>query len=717
MFKFFHKAEGASPKEPISSSKEILSDELNDEEAVADMETLPLSNEKAETVGSVLDKLHQVMLIKQELGTNLSPAEVEQVTGMSLEDFAEFLNGEKVDIQTNGGEFMKTMQSAMDATEGEMKEGTLRKFSKNKIVRVAFVTLMLLLKFAPQTQGAEAPANDKDNNKTEKSFDQKNNIEPDNTYQLTPDDLDKGDKNNLNNKLDAKALEVQVNVFDSGRGAQFDLTNYFDTDSDHIPEQVEAKISADFDNFLSQINADNIDDILNSQLVIYGSSDERPTTNWNGENHELTAARLAAADKTLRAALQGFSFDGIPVDKVEALKAMAFKHEMPHSTTGPEVGVTYITDNVNPDSPDGSNFTAAEVEDMKINNPDKYKQLLDDNRKIVFKVVVNNENKIQPMEPKTAKLEVPGASIEDITPHIDIERLGEYENVSLLFDNSPSVALSHNYMADVIAKQDIKDVKVNFAVFSDEKGKSTLYNDAEELASAIKDIKHDGSQYENAVSSAIDAINELPGDQKNAVFIITDERLQDVSGKSLSELEKAAGEHNADVFFYYADSKGTVLQISIDDMKAAYEKSVYNMMAPKIASELSLQENKVAALEKILGQHEDKLTKLEKLAQKGSSETYQKNYQAAQERALALKSDIDQNKSELETLRSTWEDKSFNDMIASDVIKGMFDGKNGHLKIDKNFVAPINGKNMGLKSMQMFGDRDADLLAQNKQAR
>ena len=108
-------------------------------------------------------------------------------------------------------------------------------------------------------------------------------------------------------------------------------------------------------------------------------------------------------------------------------------------------------------------------------------------------------------------------------------KMNEYDNVYLLFDNSPSVGDSYPYMAQMIEKQNFKELKVNFATFSNHLDGIKQLDNSVEVAKNIRDTKYFGDTRERALDVAYTALNKMKAEEKNALFIMTDEDIQAVS--------------------------------------------------------------------------------------------------------------------------------------------------------------------------------------------
>ena len=640
---------------------------------------------------SVLDDLREYLAIKKDLGADITPQEVEQVTGMKMEQLADFLNEQKVNFATTGAQLTEVIQSALAGTEGEAGKGVMRKLAEDPKVRAAFVALILFLKFTPSAEAAHSDkiADKQDFNK-EVSASFGNNIEPDNTYHASFSDFHDGTEKKTGG--DAKALNS--NIIDQERFSAIDLANYFDTDSDHISAAAEAKIAADFQGFLSHLDSSNIDDILDADLNLYGSSDERLTTKWQGGNEALTQARLVAAEKILNKTLQAYPFSDLPADKVEQLKAKGFVLTMAESTTGPEKGVTYVTDLQNPET--GINYTADEAEAIKINNPGQYKELLDDCRQIKFQAVAKKVIEMEKIGTKKAALKpapkVEMAEKEAVLPIL--ERLNEYQNVNIGSDVSASMQDTYKYLSEKLAKSDIESVKLTMSTFSNKVHSKTEFSSAVEAAQTLAGTKFIGSSNERALDAAYKDVKEMKSAAgHNLELVMTDESFQGMSWQKLIDLKTLADKNNTDVYFYFTvDSDQTVREINLAELTEAFKNELWNTAMPKVNFLMKQYENKINELAKIQKVQSERI---KALSERDLGPDAKKTYQEAQKKVAEATAGISEYQSQLEALRSDWESGSAERLFANkDVDKEVSIGQSGS-GMDKNLKRNVKGEDLG----------------------
>ncbi len=494
-----------------------------------------------------LENLNKLIKIKRELGGNLNIEEVEQASDMSFDELMKFLGG-GVEFKAEGKDLIDTLQFAINATEGQSEKSLIQKVASNSKTRALIFALVLLGKFAPQAHGAENSLSVKDKtiNNKETTFNQ--NTEPDlDTYYAGADEFKNGDHKK---SLDAKPLDIKME--NDIKMTTLEMANYFDTDSHDISPEVKGEISEKFEQFLSQINSENADKFIKSNFTVFGSSDERKTNNpeYEGKNENLTKARIGEATKILEKTLHDYEFKNLPKNIVDKIKIKTFIPDMPTSQTGPEKGVTYVTDLKNPNGT--GNFNAEDVSKIKLENPDLYKKLLDDCRKITFKTGLEK---------------------------IELTIFNGYDNVIIVADNTPSVTQtgdgflpSNKYIAKILSGINLQpNQKCMFGKF-DSSGLNSFDNasDLHHISALITNLDGKGNgEREASFKAAIEALEKfkpLPG-QKTVLKILTDEKLQDANYHNYAALKASALEKGVEVWFAYGDDKKQTLnEISLEQV-------------------------------------------------------------------------------------------------------------------------------------------------------
>ncbi len=550
-FKFFKhaKPENTDNLEKIESPLEI-NNKIKQEEEIS----LP-----PEDFASALKNLSQILTVKEELKSSLKPDEIEQITGMSLENLHEFLKGEKIEIKTDGEELIKTLQSAIEATDGQADQNLMQKIASNKTARAAFIALILFAKFSPQAHGTETKLMDKKITSTENTF--KSMAPSSDTY--VPDE------NEFDKLSDAKELEAVIENND--KFFSLELANYFDTNSSHIIIDSQEKISQSFVNFLSQITTTTAQKIIKADFELIGSSDEQVKL---GGNEKLTEARLMSVENFLTSIISNYKFENIPEELAKQLNSKTFIRTIYNSKNGPEKGVKYLNDLVNSDT--GQNFTVDEITKIKKNNPAKIIELLSECRKINFEVVAEKNSFLKKINTFSGEIE------------IQIDASGSMKN-------------SLEYVKNVFAEQNFGK-KIGIRTFNSNLNDIKYYKNSEEVTSAISDIKNNElknvNSDERVVKFALDGFKKFPinkDGKENIILSITDESFQQISLAQLDELKAQEKNLNKVIFYYCNDANKTVREISIGDLRGGLIKEISQKINPKEL--IKIGENEISNLE------------------------------------------------------------------------------------------------------------------------
>jgi len=636
-FNFFKK----SPNLKAEQSESSLNNQefLSQKEDIQPVEAAqPVREEKIE-IPSVIKDLKHLLELKRNLGLGVNPEEIEQTAQMKIEDLFTYLNGERIDINASGKELIEVLSESLAIVEQEASSQTVwRKLADNPKLRAAFVALMIFMKFAP-AQAQEAGKVDKDVSKQESFASLSVGDSPD-VYHPDLSEFYRGEKDVSEKKSakesDAKPLDIKSEreVLPENVVTKLEMANYFDTDSDKINQEEEIKQS--LSNFLSSLKPEQLDNLNNWQFKVTGNSDERLTNNWPEGNYGLTKARLAALSGVLQEIIDNYDFSGWPEDKIETIKAKAKNiiQEPYISATGPEKGTKYITDLLNPET--RQNYSQAEAAEIKKNNPDLYKKLLDDCREVSFEIEANE---------KLSKF---------INRHSSFVLAGDASGSMVEIAGGPRP--TYQYLADIFADQSIDGPKdMQFALFAGQ-GLIDLkkVNDLQEMSGELKKIdgKGDGRK-ELALGSAIQILKQekpkdwrerpdLPALGNNPYLLIaTDEDLQDVTYHNVVQLKKIAEEKGAEVKFGYADDqKQKLFQISLKDISDKLEAKKMTVFSDSKVDDLLQSVCSKESLKKMATLAEKKASDVDKLAaaKEASVNTYRERWLAANKHLSQLES-------------------------------------------------------------------------------
>jgi len=479
----------------------------------------------------------------------------------------EYINGGENIKETDVKSLHDNISQALNGQLSEEHRGSrLKEFLRKPASKIVFATLILFLKFAPHAQAHEATVKDSpnDHNRTEavKGGGGDGGVNPDGT--------------------DSKTFVIgaeHLTIPNLENTAKIDLTNSYETDKDFISEADANEIKDSFKAFLGQINADNFKKVMDLDFKIYGSSDERQTSTWKGGNLELTQARIAAAEKIIKAELENhdFSNSGLTPEQIKALQNKEFKHGIP------EKGVTHITDIVNPNT--GEKYTDKEVEEMKKNNITKYNDLLQDCRYIKINLMAKaDEFKPVPAIPPVLEIKT-----NTEIPKLTIKLISGYDQTIILMDDSPSMADSKNYMANQLQTEE-KAANIKIATFSDKLNSVTPTDNFYEAGEVLKNIRTGGNAHERATYAATEALNSFDVTSEKVMdrklmLVNTDEPIQTTKAQ-IEALVTNSQLKGAKVYFNmgYDDNK-QVLKVPLEEMKDNFDK-LYEKKLEKIQADI-----------------------------------------------------------------------------------------------------------------------------------
>ncbi len=627
MFKLFKHEPGLTPKEAEDNKEDVVkSKQMVDGEALKNsaIQKELISNE--EFAQGIKDAMEYVAH-----NGKIDPETLEMMTGLKLEDvLARLENQENLKIEMSVKDVFEVINMALDTSNDNTKENWFRKMVNRPSVKAIFVTLMLFLKFAPDSQAANVKTEDKSDNKMEQSFQQSSDIDSGNTYNMTPDDLDRLDGNNS----DAKAMSSEFNKLE--RYSQLELSNYYDTDSDHISDANRAQIEAQMTKFLDNVNEHNFQELLDGQFKISGSSDERETSRAGG-NEKLTADRIEAARQILTDVLNKYDFgDRLTKSQIEKLQNKNFELE------SPEGGVTHLSDLINPDT--GENYTEAEIQAL---SEDDRLDLLKDCRKVAVDFLVRHDAKINTVKAL-------GANI-DIQNNHDLEQTlsdwQDYDEIFYIVDNSPSMKKNHEAVAKIILEQkNLKGTKINFGNFSDDLDDLKEVKSLNDIAQDVTKSEKGGSSEERVLKTLISTLKQIKSGRETSkkVIIATDENFQNLNWDELNEIEELAEDKNVEVAFIYANQDGA-RALDLATVKSAYAQAAWDRFTPMGKSAIETLEGKIYRAEsqvKALQSAIDRITSRDNVSDQAKMLVYQ-------EKLSSHENSLTQNRAILEKLETS----------------------------------------------------------------
>ncbi len=378
---------------------------------------------------------------------------------------------------------------------------------------------------------------------------------------------------------------------------KMDFDVNYETDKADLAEQYKKEITDQFINFLDNINEDNFDVAIAADWQVFSSCDERQTNAWGEKGNEaLAEARGQSVIEILQEILSEYDFESLSDEQIEALKGKVIGNEIA-SEHSDRVGEKLIIDVINPST--GENYTAEEVKDLKENDPDKYAELLSENRVSEFRaeILVTKLAKLGIIPSEGMAIEPrPGELITSSKLEL-VRRFSDYKNIILLLDDSPSMRNDKQKLSDEINAQqeDLANVNLFIGHYSDElKSIDKLQNSTGVEDEIMKNIGS-GSNKEHSVQVPIAAWeqvrSEIKDNEKTLILVNTDEALQQFSAEDLKQL--AALPNNVKVRFAFHLNEDESLEVSLEVVQNQFNQimekktSIYKSNLKKVEGHLA----------------------------------------------------------------------------------------------------------------------------------
>lgn len=631
---------------------------------------------KQNLIDSAIENVNKLIEEKKKSNKKeITPEEIEKASGMKIDDFVELLNGEKVNIvDTNLKKLFETIQLGIKETEGKSEGSVLRRITNNNIFRASFVTLMLFLKFGQtQATGTEKREINKDpvSDKTKTEISAPTNIEPDeNIYHL--------DVKDFNNSL--KALPLKINLEKNDQLIKLELGNYFANDLNEVSDESINQIKLAVENMLSQITFENIDKFGEKSITIYAHSNELKTNNWDGSNEKLSEARAIKMIEIIEPIFKNYKNDGLG-EKIEKIRNMKIRKEIA-SFPGYEKGVLPLTEVINPTT--NQKYKEAEIVKAKDNNPALYSEMLAKARGVELIMKAPLESEIKAMNPKGVVFEQT-QTIEKTTNNFKFEKLSDYNNVVLGFDDSPSTTNDNlAIIAKIISSQKISNQKITCLVYSDKIESSQDFKKLEDATDFIKNIKHEGNSNEKALKCVYDFLKKQPDQSKgsnidsqkeNVYLYWTDENLQDVSKDLIQKIHELEKQKNFKTYGYVTSAMNkTLTEYSLDKIEKGLDKALIETASPKIMQVINQLSTKINSFEKQVGVDKENLTKT-------SSEELK---ESLKNKISKIENEIQKNKAQLEKLTNDYESGSVDRLFSNEILNNFTVGE--HQKIFNKYL-------------------------------
>lgn len=406
-------------------------------------------------------------------------------------------------------------------------------------------------------------------------------------------------KDNQNNYIVSQA-EISAAAKETFELARIDFNVNYETDRAELPENSQEEIVTEFKYFLDHINKDNFAVVQDADWRVVSSCDERPTNAWGEAGNEaLATARGQAVINLLKDYLANYQFSDLDQEQADGLKNKDIRNDIV-AIHADRKGETLITDIINPET--GKNYSDEEVAVIKRDNPDKYFSLLAENRISQFRAdipVAKIEEKISPealapIQPVEAKLD----KIEPLDIKSLVKEFPNFQNVILLFDNSPSMVDDRMKLSKELERNrdNLSAVKMMVGHYSDKLQVFRELDNNDLGLGLLKDVGA-GSDKEASVKALLSVLEkikpEIQSTDKTLILINTDEALQQLSAKDLESLRDLP--ENIEVRFVFYLQRGGAVEVPLNVVQDNFSE---------------LLNSKTAAFKKQLASVEQRLEKL-----------------------------------------------------------------------------------------------------------
>ncbi len=535
--------------------------------------------------------------------SQLNNEKIEEISGLKVEEIKDYFNNQQTDEKfKNYSQLIEAIGYLAEDKTLSRQEKWWRNFSQKFVKKIGLTTLALFLLFKADPGKAQDSFTNKletgelsDN--MEASF--SNNGQLAETYVMSEKDL----------KISPDSRELESDFEDLERYSSLDISHYFSTDLAEISNENKDKIEENFKNFLSKINKNNFNELIESDFKVYGSSDERPTSNWgedkgDGEifgNEKLARSRVQAFINKLQPILKNYSFENsdLSAEQIELIRNKEFIIEIAESVNGEEKGVTYISDLENPET--GKLYSPEEIENIKQNDEAKYLELLSQCRRVSVDFLALNTHMIPKLELIKPELNI--SSMGDI-----IEWKGK-KNVKVIVDNSPSIRRTYEHTVEILSNQeDLIDTDIYFATFSDKLNEVEKLDNLSALVDTVRNMEKTGHHHERVLHSVIEALKLMPevnDDEENLLLAITDELFQNINLDLLEEAKILAKENNTKVYLIFAQDRAEKIAQAVDliSLESKYKEIMLQRFGPQAHKFINLSERKINSYKANLDRH------------------------------------------------------------------------------------------------------------------
>jgi len=565
LFKFLDKKTAADKAPQIEAPERIT------EAAEENLEREKLENEEPHSLLADLETVKQTL---NERG-DIPAEEFTALTGMDARQFLKYATGERHVDHKDLRHFNDILKQSLTEQLEEYRPGAIKRFLRTAEGKAAFVSLLLFFKFAPHAEAAKPAAPETNQLKFHTEVSSELKVEGGaGTTKYNDGALAYHGPNPGASEAPAEAAPSIESL------SKLDLSNSFETDKADINSYEAANIQAQFSNFLDRIDQSNFHQVVTGKWLLQASSDPRPTTAWDS-NLDLTQARSATAIQILNEELKNhnWQFSKLNSQQIKDLTNKTFALQIPQSLTGAEKGVTYPTDLVNPST--GQKWTTKELAKLDKNG---LESVLADCRYVKVILLADAQETIKPMK---------AVDIPPLPGKIMAEKVisfEKYAQVILVVDDSPSMQPIRESIVGALTNRSDKPAAITVASFSDKIDQSATAISFHDAAKKLELGAPHGDSHEKALTCCQNALEKLVDRSiigEKLINICTDESLQDVNLKLLTDLKEAADKKGVHIQFSMVVDKGqAIVDVSLDNVIKSFLKtgSVYDKAKNRFAS-------------------------------------------------------------------------------------------------------------------------------------
>ncbi len=352
-------------------------------------------------------------------------------------------------------------------------------------------------------------------------------------------------------KNDEKTASFEALQQETEKDFTLNISNAFETDSALVKPESAKFLEQELQKFWNKLTPENVDTFLEHPVIVYSSCDEDRTNAYKGGNAELAQLRAEQGEKLVIKSLQDFDFSskGFSSEDILKIQSLDIVYNIPEYG-GYEKGVTPLVKIVNPET--GIFFTEDELNLM---TPEERELLKQKARWVKIEV-----EGLKDLEEKEEEI-----SYEDRFKII-LKLMEEYDDLSLVVDNSPSMNNSQELLRKTI-NEGVSETPVFYAPFSRDVGKIVDYRDANAVQSSTQKLIKQSEEF--GLNAALEMSQSLDSAKTHAIVILTDESLQGITKRKLEEMRSK--ENISLYFFVLDDEKQNYRVLTLEEIEAIFD--------------------------------------------------------------------------------------------------------------------------------------------------